>query len=124
MNQLGHPCVSSEEQRGCGVLVAHQTGDDHEMESAPIRIILLLVFVTALAIFQAWRVAAAVSTPDAGIGTALVGMVGELGDAWGIDPNVTVTKLDAQCGQGAWSVWYELGTSGDLVPGSLVVECE
>jgi hypothetical protein len=94
------------------------------MESAPVRLILLLVFVTALAIFQAWRVAAASQTVDWGIDTAMVGLIGELGDAGGVDPDFTTASLDARCGQGAWSVWYELGTSGELVPGSIVVECE
>ena len=94
------------------------------MDSAPTRMILLLLFVTVLAVFQAWRVAAAVNQSDAGIGTALVGLVGELGEAGGADPDITIAKLNARCGQGAWSVWYELGTSGDLVPGSIVVACE
>ena len=94
------------------------------MDSAPTRMILLLFFVTVLACFQAWRVAAAVNLPEGEIGTALVGLVGEWGEAWGADPEITTAKLDARCGPGAWSVWYELGTSGDLVPGSIVVECE
>lgn len=94
------------------------------MESAPIRVILLLVLLTALAMFQAWRASAATQIADWGIGTAMVGLVGVLGDAGGVDPDVTIAKLDVRCGQSSWSVWYELGTSGDLVPGSIVVECE
>jgi hypothetical protein len=94
------------------------------MENAPTKMVLFLLLTTALAIFQAWRVSAAVNVSNAGIGTALVGLVGELGDAVGADPDITIAALDARCGQGEWSIWYELGTSGDLVPGSILVECE
>ncbi len=95
------------------------------MESSPAKVIIFLILLTVLAMFQAWRAAAAVEMPEPGrIGTALVGLVGELDALEGSGPELTVAALDARCGAGQWSVWYELGTSGDVVPGSIVVTCE
>lgn len=95
------------------------------MDSAPAKVVFFLILLTALAVFQAWRAAAAVEMPQPGrVGTALVGLVGALGETEGVEPDLTVAALDARCGEGKWSVWYELGTSGDVVPGSIVVACE
>lgn len=94
------------------------------MDSAPAKVIVFLILLTALAMFQAWRAAAAVPMTQFHVGTSLVGLVGELGEAEGSEPDLTVSALDARCGKGKWSVWYELGTSGDVVPGSIVVACE
>jgi hypothetical protein len=94
------------------------------MGSAPAKAVVVLVVVTALAIFFAWRAAASVGISQEDFGTALVGLVGELGDVASVDPTLTVAALDERCGEGEWQVWYELGTSGDVVPGSIVVACE
>jgi hypothetical protein len=94
------------------------------MGNAPAKALAVLVLVTALAIFFAWRAAASVRVSQVDYGTALVGLVGELGDVAGADPSITIAALDGRCGEGKWQVWYELGTSGDVVPGSIVVACE
>ncbi len=57
------------------------------------------------------------------VGSVLVGLRGDLGDAEGVVVGLTAEYLDQRCGSRQWEVWYETDSAGQVIPASVDAEC-